>query len=179
MKGMFCGILVIAFICLALLAALQLGETKEGPYVLREPVVAFSTGLKEGLLGSSAIGGLIGGEILQRFTVTFDYPHHQILVEPNSRFADPFRKNESGLSVLARGKDFHRFEVDDVGQGWPAELAGVRLGDLLTALGGHPASELDLDKIDRILQQPGSVIPITILREGRTLKMTLSLNGAP
>src|SRR5215472_15550029 len=67
-----------------------------------------------GLLASPEIGALIGGRILKRFTVTFDYPHHRILLVPNSRFSDPFRTNESGLSLVANGADFHRFEVDDV-----------------------------------------------------------------
>jgi outer membrane lipoprotein-sorting protein len=161
------------------------GETKDvagriagfqlGPYLLREPVVSFSTDLKEGLLASPMIGGLIGGEILQRFTVTFDYPHHRILLEPNSRFSDPFRKNASGLSVLAQGADFRRFEVDGVDQGSPAGTAGVRLGDILTSLDGHPATELNLDKIEDILQQAGRTVRLTISRNGKAVKVKFKL----
>ena len=68
----------------ARLAGLQLG-----PYLLREPVAGFSPSMKEGALASPDIGAIIGGEILQRFTVTFDYPHHRILLEPNSSFGPP------------------------------------------------------------------------------------------
>lgn len=162
------------------------GETKEfagriaslqlGPYLLREPITTFSINEKEGLLASSDIDALIGGRILKRFTVTFDYPHHRILLQPDGHFSEPFRANESGLSLLAKGADFRRFEIDDVEPGSPAELAGVEKGDILTEMNGHPAIELDLEKIDEILQQAGKVIPIIILRNGHTLKMRLNLS---
>jgi predicted aspartyl protease len=66
-----------------------------GPYILQGPVAGFSPDTKEGALASPDIGAIIGGEILERFTVTFDYPHHRILLEPNSRFGDPFLANKS------------------------------------------------------------------------------------
>jgi len=154
------------------IASLQLG-----PYVLREPVAAFSPHVKEGLLASSDIGALIGGEILRRFTVTFDFPHQRILLEPNIHFSEPFRANESGLSLLAEGADFRRFEVDDVEGGSPAALAGVRKGDVVIGLNGRPASELDLEKMDEILQQNGHAVPITVQRNGQRLKMTLELRA--
>jgi predicted aspartyl protease len=60
-----------------------------GPYLLRNPVAGLSPAAKEGALASPDIGAIIGGEILQRFTVTFDYPHQRILLEPNSSFGPP------------------------------------------------------------------------------------------
>jgi outer membrane lipoprotein-sorting protein len=146
-----------------------------GPYLLAKPIAEFSPDLKEGLLASPDISALIGGAILMRFTVTFDYPHQRILLEPNSSFSDPFRDNESGLSLLAKGTDFHRFEVDDVEPGSPAATAGVRNGDLLRAIDGHSADEFDLDSLDQILQQAGRTILMTIERNGRTLKLRLKL----
>jgi hypothetical protein len=67
-----------------LLTGLQLG-----PYLLRNPAAGFSPTAKEGGLASPDIGAIIGGEILQRFTVIFDYPHQRILLEPNSSFGPP------------------------------------------------------------------------------------------
>lgn len=152
------------------LAGLQLG-----PYLLREPPAAFSPDLKEGLLASSEIGALIGGEILERFTVTFDYPHKRILLEPNSHFSDRFTADQSGLSLLAKGEDYRRFEVDGVESGSPAEAAGIRTGDILTAIDGRPAREFDLDKIGKVFEQAGRVVRVTIGRNGRILKVNLQL----
>ena len=152
------------------IAALQLG-----PYTLRGPVAGFSTGTKEGALASTDIGALVGGEILQRFTVTFDYPHHRILLEPNSRFGDAFHANQSGFSLVAKGPGFHTFESDDIESGSPADLAGLRKGDVLTAIDGHPASDYDLDKIDQLFQQTGRTLHLTIQRGDRTLEVDLEL----
>ncbi len=146
-----------------------------GPYLLRSPVAGFSTGTKEGALASPDIGAMIGGEILQRFTVTFDYPHHRILLEPNSRFADAFQVNQSGFSLVAKGPGFRRFESDEVEPGSPADIAGLRKGDVLTMIDGHPASEFDLDQIDVLFQKTGRTLRLTIERNGRTLEVQLEL----
>jgi len=161
------------------------GETREfagriaslqlGPYVLHEPITAFSPDEKAGLFASPDISAIIGGRILKRFTVTFDYPHRRMLLEPNTHFPDPFRANESGLSLLAEGSDFRTFQVDGVEAGSPAEQAGVKKGDVLTALNGHPAAELDLETIDEILQRAGANISLTVRRGGHPLKLTLKL----
>ncbi len=146
-----------------------------GPYLLRGPVAGFSADTKEGALASSDIGAMIGGEILERFTVTFDYPHQRILLEPNGHFADPFQPNQTGFSLIAKGVGFHQFECDDAEPGSPAAIAGLRKGDVLVAIDGHPASEFDLDKIDRLFQQTGRTLRLTIERNGQTLNMQLEL----
>jgi hypothetical protein len=67
----------------------QIAGLQLGPYLLPNPMAGFSLDTKEGALASPDIGAMIGGEILERFTITFDYPHHRILLQPNSRFAAP------------------------------------------------------------------------------------------
>lgn len=146
-----------------------------GGYLVREPIAGFSTDTKQGALASPDIGAMIGGEILQRFTVTFDYPHRRILLEPNSHFADPFQGNQSGFSLIAEGADLHRFECDNVEPGSPAETAGLRKGDVLTMINGRAASEYDLEKIEQLLAQTGRTLRLTIERDGKTFEVQLEL----
>jgi len=153
----------------------RIARLQLGPFALAAPVVSFSTSLEEGLLANPAIGGIIGGEILERFTVTLDYPHRRILLEPNRRLHDPFRKNASGLSILARGAAFRRFEVDHVDSGSPASAAGIHLGDMLTSLDGHPASDLTLDRIEAVLRQDGRTVRMILERNGATIRIALKL----
>ena len=146
-----------------------------GPHLLKEPIVTFSPNEKEGLFASPDIDALIGGGILKRFTVTFDFPHRRMFLEPNSHFSDPFLDNESGLSLRAKGTGFHTFEVDAIEPGSPTDLAGVHKGDVLAAIDKHSTSDLDLAQIDKMLQ-PGRTVALTILRGGRTLRVRLKLD---
>lgn len=60
-----------------------------GAYLVSNPIAGFSADTKEGALASQDIGAIVGGEILRRFIVTFDYPHSRILLEPNGSFTNP------------------------------------------------------------------------------------------
>jgi predicted aspartyl protease len=63
--------------------AVHIDGLRLGPYLLHDLTIGLSPDAKEGALASPDIGMIAGGEILRRFTVTFDYPHHRILLEPN------------------------------------------------------------------------------------------------
>jgi S1-C subfamily serine protease len=107
--------------------------------------------------------------------VTFDYPHGRILLEPNGRFAEPFLADESGLSLIATGEGFRRFEVDGVEPGSPAAEAGLRRRDVLTAIDGRPAGAFDLDRVHEALRKVGRTIRLTIARGRNSVDVNLKL----
>jgi hypothetical protein len=47
--------------------------------------------------------GSVGGEIMRRFTVAFDYPNQKIYLKKNRDFDDPFHFNMSGLDFRQDG----------------------------------------------------------------------------
>ncbi|MGV9003764.1 PDZ domain-containing protein [Flavobacterium sp.] len=60
--------------------------------------------------------GSIGGEILSRFTILFDYPNRLIYTQPNAMINDPFNFNMSGIEVEHAGlewKQQERMAVND------------------------------------------------------------------
>jgi membrane-associated protease RseP (regulator of RpoE activity) len=150
----------------------RLSGIQLGPYLLKGPVAGFSDSEKQGLLASPDIGALVGGEILKRFNITFDFPHNRVLVEPNASFTSPFSTNESGLGLLAEGLDFHDFLVDTVEPRSPAAKAGLRKGDVLLKINDYPSEDLDLAKVYELLQ-PGPALRLAVRRGGKTIHVSL------
>lgn len=47
--------------------------------------------------------GSVGGEILKRFSVVFDYKNEQLYLKKNSNFNEPFTYNKSGIEIQQNG----------------------------------------------------------------------------
>jgi hypothetical protein len=96
---------------------------------------------KKGAFSNVYVAGNVGANVLRRFTVTFDYGHQRLYLEPSS--ADPGRDafDRSGM-WLNRGDGF--LEVVDVIAGSPAQEAGIRAGDRIISVDGAAAGGLFL-----------------------------------
>jgi hypothetical protein len=85
---------------------------------------------------SSRAPANVGIEILSRFHLTIDYAGDRIWMAPYADAADrPFRKNRAGLALVPEDAGL---AVEFVAAGSPAERAGWRKGDRITALDGRP-----------------------------------------
>lgn len=141
-------------------------------FTLRHPVVNLSRSTR-GLTADPAHSGLIGGEVLSRFRVTWDYARDRLILEPNRRYRDPFPYDASGLSLSAQGPDLSTFEVRRVAPGSPAAEAGFASGDVLLAVDGKPVKQITLPGIRKLFQRDGGEYAISILREGQVRKISL------
>lgn len=117
----------------------------------------------------------MGGEILSRFTVILNSPEHLLILEPNKTAADPFTADMSGLTIIAIPPAFNRFEVAQVAPKSPAAAAGVAIGDMIAKIDDRSATEYTLDSIRGLLRQNGISHKLTLLRNGKTLEVTLAL----
>lgn len=142
-----------------------------GPFRLPQPETSFSTA-QGGVTASGAYDGTIGGEILRRFQVTFDYPHQQLILEPNNDFAAPFASNAAGLLLIAAGSELQTILVDHVLSGTPAETVGVQRGDVLLTIDGQNAGDLGLENIRLLLLHAGSH-QLQVQRGERTLRLNI------
>jgi hypothetical protein len=52
------------------------------------PLTQFSQNTS-GIFAAPNLAGTIGAQTLRRFTVIFDYPHMEMILEPNEHFGDP------------------------------------------------------------------------------------------
>jgi len=83
-----------------------------GNFKLNQVKAAFpdSLGSYKVLVDSNRIGS-IGGELLKRFKVTFDYPNNQIVFKKTSKTFDRFYYNLSGIELQYKGESLVKEKV--------------------------------------------------------------------
>ena len=96
--------------------------------------------------------GSLGADILNRFTVVFDYHGGEMLIKPNSSFNKEFQYNLSGIDITTPIPDFPLFEISKIRKGSPAWIAGLEEGDQITTINGIETSEYTLSNIVQMLQ---------------------------
>lgn len=85
---------------------------------------------------SSRAPANVGLQVLSRFHLTIDFAGDRLWMAPYADAASrPFRKNRAGLMLV--GED-GRAVVEYVAKGSPADRAGWRKGDIVTAVDGEP-----------------------------------------
>lgn len=75
-----------------------------GDFKFNNPVVAFPDSIS--IRNVNMVPdrkGSIGGEIMKRFTVVFDYQNSQMYLKKNSNYSDPFTYNKSGVEIQQNG----------------------------------------------------------------------------
>ena len=147
-----------------------------GSYTVEQPLVALSRDT-DGTFAMEDIGVNLGGNILQRFKVTIDYPNARVYLEPNNHFGDAFPADASGLVLGAEGARFKRILVQAVLAGSPADEAGIKPGDAITAIDGHSTDGYALWQIQELFKASGQTRQLTILRGGRSRTLSLKLRA--
>ncbi|MBV9719413.1 MAG: aspartyl protease family protein [Candidatus Eremiobacteraeota bacterium] len=127
-----------------------------------------------GAFAAPFVAANIGGNLLRRFTVTFDYGRETMTLVPNADFAQADAYERSGLFLIKRANGVM---VLDSRPGTPAAAAGIVRGDTIDAVNGSPASAMQLSDIRNLFAQPaGTVVTLQLTgKDGtkRTVKVTL------
>ncbi|MFL9832004.1 aspartyl protease family protein [Flavobacterium sp. ST-87] len=153
-----------------------------GDFQFDFPVVAFpdAASIKNISLQSNRLGSL-GGAILKRFSVVFDYKNSWLYLKKNKSYKAPFYYNKSGIeiwytslqlvpqmvismnnSIVISGEanksaNKYRLELKPVYEiGYVREQSGafesgLKKGDLLVAIDGKPAYNFSLSEINSLL----------------------------
>ncbi|HYM81333.1 MAG TPA: aspartyl protease family protein [Candidatus Limnocylindria bacterium] len=116
--------------------------------------------------------GNIGGQLLGRCRVTFDYSHHQIRFEPGADFEHPFEADMSGATLTRTGG---ALVVRWVNPETPAAEAGLQVGDRVIRIDGEIAERVDPAMLRLRLQREGSVVRLEVQRGANSLQMSLTL----
>jgi membrane-associated protease RseP (regulator of RpoE activity) len=146
-----------------------------GPMTINGPVVELSTDTKGGF-AETALAGNIGAGILKRFVITLDYEHRVMYLKPTtSHVADLDTFDRAGVWLnLADNGDF---SVVDVTKDAPAEQAGLKTGDEITAIDGKPTASLKLYDVREMLRNeaPGTTVTFAVKRGGDTKNVSVTL----
>lgn len=162
----------------------QIGRIKSltlGKYVINDVVANFpdANSYIDTLKASDVFrNGSIGGELLNRFTVIFNFPKEKMYLKKNSQFKKDFNFNMSGITLKALGARLRKYEVTDVRKGSSAEKAGVMNGDELISINGYDCSEIDLNVINGFFNsRPGKKVRLELLRKGQRITKTFPLEN--
>lgn len=121
------------------------------------------------------VAGVIGGEMLRRFTVVFDYPHQQIVFDQNSHFKDYDEEDKSGIAVIAKGPGLKTFEIVHVVPATPAAQAGVKQGDIIAGIDDEAAADMTLASVRDLFRQIGHTYKLVLQRGDQTKQVTIQM----
>ena len=143
---------------------------------LKDVIASFPSGHLQSEANGVVRHGAIGGELLRKFTVVFDYYNKSMYLRRNGNFRHPFEYNMSGVEFLAHGRNWNNFVIHEVREGSPAYQAGFRKGDVVVKLNNIPARKLSLSKIYTMLNsREGRKVTLTVLRDGKYIAESFRL----
>ncbi len=150
-----------------------------GPYVLEDVISRFpDTGTYNDVIEITGRHGAIGGEILKRFHLFFDYRNEKLYFKKNSVFKKDFDYDMSGMRVIAKGEIFLSpyYEIEAVRENTPAYDAGIRPKDIIISLNGVNSKDLTLSEINRILsKKAGKKIKLKVKRNDEVVMTSFHL----
>jgi C-terminal processing protease CtpA/Prc len=90
----------------------------------------------KGAFANPDLSANLGGGVLKRFSVTFDYDARKMYLVPNADFDKPDTFDRSGTWIMGDGE---ALKVVAVAPSGAAEKAGLKVGDRIVAIDGAPA----------------------------------------
>jgi hypothetical protein len=139
-----------------------------------EKPVADLARVEKGAFADPYVAGNVGGGLLKRYTVIFDYAHQRVIFEPNALAKTPDVYDRSGawFNRAPRG-----FVVLDVTAGGPAAEIGLAAGDVVTTIDGKPATGITLPALRTRLRTdaPGTKVKLGVESAGAKREVTLVL----
>jgi len=128
----------------------------------------------KGAFANPDMSGNLGGGVLKRFTVAFDYGAKRMYLAPNADFAKADAFDRSGLFLLGESD---ALLVADVAPDSAAERAALKAKDRIVAIDGKPVNTESLIAVRAKLRESaaGTKVAVEYLRDGKKQNATLVL----
>lgn len=146
-------------------------------YCVRNPVVVFPDPQSiTGIIRDTDRDGTIGGQLLRRFNVIIDTHHRKFYFKPNAYFNKEFKYNVAGIEIVQANYVIPQFEVIHVWDESPAARAGLRDGDMITAIDGQNVFNMSLSELRAAFEKPSSrLLRIKVQRESKMFDFELDM----
>ena len=143
-----------------------------GRFVIDNPVTGF---IKVGEITEPGKAGNIGGRLLRRFRVVFDYSRRQMILEPNTHFAETDEMDMTGAALTSEAPAFTVIKVIRVRPDSPAANAGLQPQDIIIAVDGRPATTLTVSALRKMFRVEGREYLLRVKRGEETLEIKIKL----
>lgn len=149
----------------------EIGGLKfEGPIVLMSQA-------KQGAGANANFAGVVGGGLLERCNVIFDFKQKRMILRPNSEFDSPFESDMLGIRWKTGGRgDLKSFVVSSVREDSAAFKAGIEEGDKLVEFNGIKPDQISIPLLQQHARIHNSVVHIAIERGEEIIKLEIKLD---
>lgn len=129
-------------------------------------------------------GNVIGTRLLSRFVVTFDLPNDAVFFRPGKRFRETDLTGIQGFGVYFRRKNKielrnNALTVVIVDPNGPAEIAGLKVDDVIERIAGNTFGNRSFFEINRSFEKPGQDLQLRIRRGEETHDITIAVPKEP
>ena len=153
---------------LVCIPSLQLGHA-----LLTDQAVRVQRAVNSGVFSSNAFGGIIGSDLFRQFETTFDLKHDTIYLKHDGKYRpNPYRYVTVGIQFARNSQG--TYSVMSVWKGSPADMAGIHLGDHITAVNGEPTTSMTPDQMSAKMHGvEGTPVNLILDRNGNLSAATL------
>jgi len=155
----------------------RMTSLKMGKFEFEEPIATFPIDGDYGAaIKRGSRNGTIGGELLTRFNVAFDYFDGYLYLRKSKGYNKGFEHDMSGLNIVTEGENLDELIVSAVRIGSPAFEAGLRVGDMIETINGYSLESLSFADFSTLLRMKhGKKIVVRYVRDGETQKTSFKL----
>ena len=120
--------------------------------------------------------GILGNKLLQRFTLTINYPFQKLYLTPYKKYNKGFKYDRSGLVLISTGNTLNNIVIQYVIDGSPAHKVGLQPEDYIISFNGISTQFRGLASLVRKLQsKKNKLIRLKIKRNGKKFKVKFRL----
>ena len=142
-------------------------------FAMQQPTVSYSIDTA-GVLAADDHMGILGGNILSRFDLVFDFLDTALYLRPNSIYKSPFIYDRLGFTFTDRYSTLGGWVVASITYNSQADQHGLQIDDLIVAVNGLPVQQIPYVEQDAYFDRQKRV-NLTVQRADTTLNIAFDL----